>query len=197
LSKNRHVFLARHGETEWNAAARIQGHTDVPLNATGRAQALALADRMRAERVASIATSDLSRARGTAEIVAEILGLDVGLVDPDLRERRFGEFEGLTRGECATRFPDDWARWVGDSWATPPGGETGAALLSRVVLAIDRVAERLTAPALVVTHGGVMRAILGEGAGAANAVPDQTAIPNGGVLRVRVAAGRVTDVAWL
>ena len=84
----RHLLLARHGETDWNVAGRWQGHTDVPLNATGRAQALALAERLRNEGIAAVATSDLSRARHTAEIVAGALGVPVALVDPALREQR-------------------------------------------------------------------------------------------------------------
>jgi len=72
----------------------------VPLNSNGRGQARAPAERLRGEGIVSIASSDLQRARGTAEIVAEVLDLEIGCVDPDLREQRFGRFEGLTRVEC-------------------------------------------------------------------------------------------------
>jgi probable phosphoglycerate mutase len=131
LTHRHHVFIARHGETDWNVAGRWQGHTDVPLNATGRAQAVALAERLRSEGIAAVATSDLSRARHTAEIVAGALRVPLALVDPDLREQRFGRFEGLTPDECAERYPEDWARYVADRHAGPPGGETRVALRER------------------------------------------------------------------
>lgn len=189
----RHILLVRHGETDWNAAGRWQGHTDVPLNPTGRAQALAIAARLRAEGVRAIATSDLCRARGTAEIVGEALGLEVALVDVGLRERAYGEWEGLTRGECEARYPEEWARHIADPRNPPPGGESTDALLSRVIPAVHRAAERLDSPALLVTHGGVMRAFLAAALGA-NPGSGPSAprfVPNGGVWRVRLAAGRV------
>ncbi|ABC82663.1 histidine phosphatase family protein [Anaeromyxobacter dehalogenans] len=195
----RHLLLVRHGETDWNAAGRLQGQTDVPLNANGRAQALALASRLRAEGVRAIGASDLSRARGTAEIVGGALGLEVALLDADLRERGYGAWEGLTRGECAARHPEAWARHVADPRTPPPGGETAEALLARVVPAIHRAAERLASPAVLVTHGGVMRAFLSavlDGGPVAGAVAPRV-VPNGGVWRVRLVDGRVVGAAAL
>ncbi len=154
------LFLARHGETDWNAESRWQGQTDVPLNARGREQARALAGLLRGAGLRSVATSDLARARVTAEIVADALGLAVDLVDPDLRERGYGCFEGLTRAEVAERFPDAWARHVADPGPAIPGGESRDELLARLVRASARVARTLPGPALVVMHGGSMRALL-------------------------------------
>jgi probable phosphoglycerate mutase len=195
----RHVFLARHGETDWNVAGRWQGHTDVPLNATGEAQALALAERLRGERIAALATSDLARARTTAEIVAGALGVPLALADPDLREQRFGRFEGLTPRECEERYPGDWARYVADPRTGPPGGESRAALLERVLRAVQLAAARLPGPPLVVTHGGAIRALLAsippEPGAAGDGAPAR--IPNGGVVRVALAAGRPVAAAWL
>lgn len=191
VTKLRHIFLARHGETDWNVAGRWQGHTDIPLNATGCAQAVALADRLQGEGIGAVVTSDLFRARHTAEIVAGTLGVPVALVDPDLREQRFGWFEGLTPGECEARYPTDWARYVADPRAGPPGGESRAALLERVVRAVQGAAARLSCPAVVVTHGGAIRALLAElvaAPGAASGAPGP--IPNGGVVRVSLAAGQ-------
>jgi probable phosphoglycerate mutase len=196
-SPERHLFLARHGETDWNAAGRWQGQTDVPLNATGRAQASTLAARLRAEGVRAIATSDLCRARGTAEIVGEALGLEIAFVDAALRERAYGKWEGLTRCECQARFPEEWARHVSDPRTSPPGGESMDALLARVVPAVHRVAEGVASPALLVTHGGVMRAFLTAALGAASDPAPPRVVPNGGVWRVRLVAGRVVGAAAL
>jgi probable phosphoglycerate mutase len=199
LIHRRHVLLARHGETDWNVAGRWQGHTDIPLNSVGRAQAAALAERLRGEGIAVVAASDLSRARHTAEIVAGALGVPFAHVDPDLREQRFGRFEGLTPDECAERYPEDWARYVVDRHAGPPGGETRAAVLERVVRAVQGAAARLSGPALLVTHGGALRALLaalpaGPGAPASGA---PARIPNGGVVRVSLEAGQPVAASWL
>ena len=195
----RHVLLARHGETDWNVAGRWQGHTDVPLNATGRAQAAALAERLRREGIAAVATSDLSRARHTAEIVAGALGVPVAIVDPGLREQRYGSFEGLTPRECEERYPDHWARYVADPSAGPPGGESRAAVLDRVLLAVREAAARLACPPLLVTHGGAIRALLAafpatHGAPASGA---PRPIPNGGLVRVSLAAGQPIEATRL
>jgi probable phosphoglycerate mutase len=114
----RRILLARHGETAWNALGRLQGHTDIPLNETGRAQARALADGVAAAGIAAVVTSDLARARETGEIVAAALGLAAPVIEPGLRERRFGVFEGLTRDECATHHPEAWRAWEPPSAAS-------------------------------------------------------------------------------
>lgn len=194
------LFLVRHGETDWNLAGRWQGQTDVPLNEAGRAQARELADRMRPEVIATVASSDLLRARATAEIVAASLGLAVGVVDHRLREQSFGDFEGLTARECEERFPEAWARYLADWRTTPPGGESGAEVLARVVPALREIAGR-GSPALVVMHGRALRTfvreVLGPIPGAAPAVPYDRRIANGGGWRVTVVAGRFVEAAWL
>jgi probable phosphoglycerate mutase len=157
------LYVARHGETDWNAQVRWQGHTDVPLNETGRAQARALAQTLRSSGpLAGVVASDLSRAHETARIVADELGLAVAYVDPGLRERAFGVFEGLTREECETLHAEAWGAWL-ESKRPPQGGEAHEALTARVVAAVCRVAERVAtegAPALIVTHGAALRALV-------------------------------------
>lgn len=175
------LYIARHGETDWNVAGRWQGHTDVPLNANGRAQALAVAVALRGHAFAGVVASDLTRAHETARIVAAELGLSVSYTDPDLRERRFGPFEGLTRDECAAYHPEEWRAWIVDKVA-PGDGESQEELSLRVHAAVGRVAIHVAtheAPALVVTHGGSMRALL---AAALGEVPPP--IANGAVWRV-------------
>ena len=117
------VFLARHGETEWNRAGRWQGKTDIPLSDAGRVQARALAACLLGRGIGAVHASDLQRATETAQIVAELLGIAALNVDARLRERGFGCFEGSTREECAERHPEAWARYLANWRSTPPGGE--------------------------------------------------------------------------
>lgn len=167
LMKRRVLFVARHGETDWNAIGRLQGHTDIPLNDAGRAQARALAESLRVERIGAVVTSDLSRAKETGAIVAEALGVAIAYVDHELRERAFGPFEGCTREELHDRHAEAWRAWT-ERGVAPPGAETNDELASRIVAAFARAAERAAtpdAPALVITHGAAMRYALARIAG--------------------------------
>ena len=114
------LLLVRHGETDWNAGRRWQGHTDVPLNARGRAQAAALAEELAADPPSAIYTSDLSRARETAEIVGTQLGVPV-ILEPRLREIHVGSREGLTAEEVGDR-----------EWDGEPHAEHGVRVLAAV-----------------------------------------------------------------
>jgi broad specificity phosphatase PhoE len=175
------LYIARHGETDWNVAGRWQGHTDVPLNANGRAQALTIAVALRGQTFAGVVASDLARAHETARIVAAELGLAVAYTDPDLRERHFGPFEGLTRDECAAYHPDEWRAWILDK-VPPGGGETQEELSVRVHAAVGRAALHVApaeVPVLLVSHGGSMRALLTAALGE---VPPP--IANGAIWRI-------------
>jgi broad specificity phosphatase PhoE len=146
------LLLIRHGETDWNAEGRLQGHTDRPLNDHGRRQAQRLADELAGEELEAIYSSDLARARETAEIVGERLGLPV-VLDPDLREKNWGTWEGLTPVER------DTVELVGEST------EEHAA---RTLGALRRIAERHPeGRVLVVTHGGSLRRVQVEVLGVA------------------------------
>lgn len=174
------IYLSRHGETDWNAAGRWQGHTDQPLNENGRSQARALAEALRATGLSGVVSSDLVRARETAEIVATAHGRTIDYVDPDLRERTIGVFEGLTREECERLHPEAWIAWV-ERKVPPPGAEAQGPLGARVMKAIARAAMRVAhgeAPLLLVTHGGAMRAALAQ---AGHAAPP---VKNTGIWRV-------------
>jgi probable phosphoglycerate mutase len=177
----RFIYVARHGETDWNAAGRWQGHTDIPLNERGHAQARALGEALRTVPLAGAVSSDLCRARETARIAAEVVGVSLHYVDPDLRERTLGCFEGLTGEECERLHPVAWKAWV-EEQQPPEGGEHTHLLAARVKAAIDRVAERVASDAgaaLVVTHGGALRAVLTEVVGRL-----QAPVANGGVWRL-------------
>ena len=139
------LLLVRHGETDWNADGRLQGQTDRPLSDFGRRQARRLADELATEDFEAIYSSDLARARETAEIVGERVGLPVEL-EPDLREKDWGTWEGLTAGE---RDRVEFA------------GESTEAHQERILRALQRISERHPGDGsvLVVTHGGSMRRV--------------------------------------
>jgi broad specificity phosphatase PhoE len=176
----RTIFLARHGETAWNREGRWQGHTDIVLNDAGRAQARVLVETFRGAGVVRVHSSDLARARETADIVAAGLGVGPVLVDPGLRERGFGCFEGLTREECERQFPAEWARYLGEPSPTAPGGEPRDAVVVRMRAALDRAAAALAremeAAAVLISHGGAMRALVSSLTGEIPAPLDNGAI---------------------
>jgi broad specificity phosphatase PhoE len=147
------ILLARHGETDWNLEHRVQGHTDRPLNNTGREQARALAEELTGEDVDAVYASDLARALDTARAIAEPRGLPVIPV-PELRERDFGTWEGLLDDEILARFPQARTGPWGDA-------ETVEELEERVLAALRRIAEQHPdEQVLVVSHGGPLRAVL-------------------------------------
>ena len=177
------ILLARHGETEWNRERRVQGHSDIPLNDTGRAQARELAKQLERERLDAVYTSDLSRARETAEIATAGRALPTQELI-DLRERHFGTWEGLTDTVIRDRFPESRSGPWGD-------GETVEEMSARVVAALRTIAEEHRgASVLVMTHGGPMRAALR----AAGAEPSG-GIDNCHVLRIEVTVNG--DLGWL
>jgi broad specificity phosphatase PhoE len=188
----RRLFLARHGETSWNLARRWQGHTDIELSDQGRQQARQLATRVRDLEIGQVRASDLRRARETAEIVASALGLAPVVIDPRLRERSFGVFEGLTAEECADRYPEVWTRYQTDRRCVPPGGEAQENVVARLAEAVQ---EALSAPlphgqsVLLVGHGGSMRALLSHTFN--RAFPP---LANGCLLRLDAREGQLAEV---
>ena len=139
------LLLVRHGETDWNAERRYQGHADVPLNDRGIEQARELAEELAGQRIDAIYASDLSRARMTAEIVGARLGVPV-VTDPDLREIDVGAVEGLTFEESRAF----------DGWQGEPKEEHAARIMRAVTRIVDGHPDGRV---LVVTHGGSMRRV--------------------------------------
>ena len=187
------IFLARHGETEWNRAGRWQGKTDIPLSDVGRAQARALGALLAGRGIAEVHASDLTRASETAEIVARVLGIARCNVDARLRERGFGCFEGFTREECAERYPDAWARYLFDRRSTPPDAEPQAEVATRIIAALTDIARAPRAngdAALVISHGGTIRTFIHEVTGTAPPPLD-----NGALFLARWAGERFVSVA--
>lgn len=153
-------IVVRHGETEWNVQARVQGHQDSPLTAAGHAQAEALAQRLARERFDALVSSDLGRARQTAERIAARSGLAL-VLDARLRERSFGAGEGLSYEEIDRTFPDVFSRVRDiDPDLAIPGGESRRQFHERVraaflALARQHDGERVA----VVCHGGVLTSL--------------------------------------
>jgi probable phosphoglycerate mutase len=155
------VLLARHGETADNIEPiRAQGFADTPLNDAGRAQAAELALRIERDGIASLWSSDLSRARETAEIVGERLGLAPRL-DWRLREGNRGEWEGRLFIEIERDDPEGYRAWLraGPQFRFP-GGESLKEQQQRVCAALRDVRQWGSLPALVVCHGGSIRVVL-------------------------------------
>jgi broad specificity phosphatase PhoE len=155
------LLLVRHGETDWNAEGRLQGHTDRPLNDYGRRQAGALADALAGDSIDAVYSSDLARARETAEILAVRLGLLVS-VDAGLREKNWGSWEGLTSEQRQT---------------VEYAGESTHAHRERTLASLRAIAERHPGErVLVVTHGGSVRRVQAAVSGFAMPVIDNCSV---------------------
>ncbi|MBA4110012.1 MAG: histidine phosphatase family protein [Leptothrix sp. (in: Bacteria)] len=151
------LLVIRHGETAWNLEARIQGHTDIPLNEHGRWQAERLALALADEGLDAIYTSDLQRARDTAQAVARATGLTLQL-DQGLRERNFGRLEGMTQNQVALQWPEEGRRWrERDPTYGPEAGETLQSFYQRCVDTAERLAQLHPGQTVaLVAHGGVL-----------------------------------------
>lgn len=157
-----HLYLFRHGETDWNESGRFQGHTNVPLSARGRQQVQALAERAARLPLRAIYTSDLARAQESARLLAARHPGDPPVVlEPRLREIDVGQVAGLTWAEILARFPQ--VRSTPDDPSRPrfPGGESIAQLEGRTLAAISDIAARYAGQSVgVVTHGGVIKSLV-------------------------------------
>jgi len=152
------LLLFRHGQSTWNAEGRWQGWADPPLSPVGEAQALVAADRLAGFGLTAVVSSDLLRARQTAGIIADRLGLDALDVEPDLRERNIGDWSGLTTTEIEQGWPGWLTAWRAGELERPPNGEARAEIAERVMAVLERLAG-LDGALLVVTHGGVIHLV--------------------------------------
>ncbi|MEF2979251.1 histidine phosphatase family protein [Subtercola sp. YIM 133946] len=167
-----YLALVRHGQTDWNLAKRIQGSTDIPLNATGRAEAKHTAETLASRHWDGILTSPLGRAVETAEIIANVLDLGEPVAVPGLVERHYGEAEGLDFDELHRRFP---------AQSVVPGRETHSQVRRRVHDALIAAAdERPGQSLIVVCHGGVISSLVRFATDGARPRADER-IPNGSV----------------
>lgn len=157
------IYFVRHGETDWNAEARLQGHRDIRLNETGRMQAGEAGRRLRALAAdfaeLDYVASPMIRARETMERLREALGLPASTyrVDGRLMEASFGTWEGLTWAEVAKLDPEGSRARKAEMWGfVPPKGESYADLADRVTPCL----EELSRNSVIVSHGGVARVLL-------------------------------------
>ena len=192
------LLVIRHGETDWNRQHRFQGQIDVPLNDIGLAQAGRLGRHLVDEPIDVLISSDLQRARSTADALAQPRGLQPQ-VDPLWREQGFGLLEGLDVPTIRSRHADLWSSWTRHDadYALPGGGESNAIFHARVMRALRAVLlDHAGRRVVVVTHGGVLDMLWRT----AHALPLHGArvcdIPNTGINRLRWVDNGLQIVQW-
>ena len=191
------LIFIRHGETDWNLQQRFQGQIDVPLNATGHAQAERLAARLAAEPADGLLCSDLLRARETAAPLAKAWH-SVPLLDKGLREQNFGVLEGLDVPTIKTRHADLWAQWLEHrADFCLPAGESLRQFHQRVIDTVRQIASAHAGRTLaVVTHGGVLDMLWRTAHGLPLDGLRRCEIPNTGINRLRWRGGTLQIERW-
>jgi 2,3-bisphosphoglycerate-dependent phosphoglycerate mutase len=185
------ILLVRHGETDWNAMGRIQGHSDTPLNGAGREQAQRTARRLTREPVRALYASDLARALETATVIGHALGLTV-VTSPRLRERLYGAWEGLTAAEIQTHYPQQFAEWRARTTDfAPPQGESRSQLLARARAELQGIAGRHVGEVVVVvTHGGFCYVLINHILGSVDGDQREFTFGNASIHTLEVTADR-------
>ncbi len=195
------LFLIRHGETDWNAERRLQGHTDIGLNAKGERQAEALGIALEDQCFDAVISSDLVRAKNTAQAIAERQNLSVQ-VDLRLRERCYGAFESLTYAEIGKRYPEDYAAWQARhvDVAPPPGvreGESLSQFYDRVLSAVVYWARYYQGKKIaLISHGGVLECVYRAAMSMPLETPRNFAILNAGINRLTYQEGKLALINW-
>ena len=191
------ICLVRHGETEWNMERRIQGQIDVELNATGLNQAAAAGSWLRTAGITALYSSDLRRAWATARVIGAALGL-IPVAVPELRERRYGIFEGLTYDEARARFPDGYAAFARrDADYSFDGGESLRQMAARVTGKLEEIATAHPGRNVaVVLHGGVLDIVNHFVRGNPLETPRDFLIPNAGISWITAVDGVWTMESW-
>jgi probable phosphoglycerate mutase len=195
------ILLIRHGETAWNAARRLQGHSDIALNDEGLRQADALGRALALEPLAGVIASDLERARQTAQAVADHHGIDLR-IDSQLRERCYGGFEGLPYAQIAKIYPEHYAAWQArDIDALMPPGERTAEsfrqFFVRSTAAIAHWAGQYPGRTIaIVAHGGVLECACRAARGMELSSPRDFEIKNASINRFSFSGGKLTLLDW-
>ena len=195
------ILIIRHGQTDWNAGKRLQGHSDIPLNEKGMEQALALAEALREETLAAVFSSDLLRALKTAEEIAKWHNLPVQM-DHTFRERSYGAFEGLSREEIKTRYPESHAAWYAadPDHVFPPGerpAESIRVFHNRAIEAIQRIARLYVGKKIVlIAHFGIIESAYRVAHSMPLEIRSRVPVLNTSINRFRVQENRIELLEW-
>lgn len=191
------VIAIRHGETAWNADARLQGQIDIALNDAGRHQARRVAGALVDAEITALYSSDLLRAAQTAQAIATRCGLSLH-TDAGLRERSFGIFEGHTWADLERSWPDQARRWrERETGFAPEGGEALAAFYARCIACATRLAARHPGETIaLVAHGGVLDCLYRAATRVSLQAPRTWQLGNAGINRLLFNGEAFTLVGW-
>jgi len=193
------IIFVRHGETDWNVNLMYQGQSDVSLNEVGMDQCKALASKfIPTVPISSLYSSDLSRAKQTAEAVSQVLRLPI-VCEKSFRERHFGRCEGLTIDEIGNRYPDDAFALKNNiaDYVIPDGGESINQFSERVALSIQSLVLRHPhETVVVVTHGGVLDMVYRHMTNSLPESPMHTSVRNTGICSVMIGPDDWTQEFW-
>jgi probable phosphoglycerate mutase len=198
------ITAVRHGETAWNAQSRLQGQLDIDLNERGRWQAQRAGQALADSGITTIYCSDLRRAHDTALAISRAIAQHSGIAATDLRlesglrERSFGDFQGLTYDEVGALHPEDALRWKqrDPHWA-PPGGESPAALHQRIAATLHAIAAQHPGEHIaLVSHGGVLDTLYRLATGQALNAPRTWELGNCAINRLLYTPQALTLVGW-
>ena len=191
------LCLVRHGETEWNAARRIQGQIDIGLNVTGLRQAAGAGRWLSQAGIVALYSSDLKRAWTTALVIGDALGL-VPVSFPEMRERRYGVFEGLTYDEAKVKHPDGYAAFEGRNASYNfENGESLSEMFARVTGKLQEIAAaHVGQNVVIVLHGGVLDIINRFVRGNSLETPRDFLIPNAGLNWIATVDGHWRIETW-
>jgi 2,3-bisphosphoglycerate-dependent phosphoglycerate mutase len=189
IDDDRTVWLVRHGESTWNVLGLVQGHADGPrLTEKGRLQSAQVAEQFRDRHVGAIFASDLERAQETAAFIGTVVGRPIS-TEAALRERCFGQHEGLPLSELPSAASGISGQRVIDASARPEGGESLDQVFDRVGAFLEGLRGQSHAGDVVlVTHGGTIRALRAYSSGVSMSDTEWDTVPNGSVWRIHHAA---------
>ena len=195
-----HITAVRHGETAWNAVSRLQGQLDTDLNERGRWQAQRVGQALADSGIATIYCSDLRRAHATALAIAQHSAIASTALrsEQGLRERSFGDFQGLTYTEVGELHPEEALRWKQRDplWA-PPGGESSTAVYQRVAATLHAIAAQHPGEHIaLVTHGGVLDMLYRLATGQTLSAPRTWELGNCAINRLLYTPEALTLVGW-
>ena len=192
------ICFIRHGETDWNIELRLQGQTDLALNARGEVQAAAVGHRFLGLSADALYSSDLLRARQTALPISAVLNLPIILLS-ELRERHFGRCEGMTLEEIAIRYAEDALAFErrDPDYAPLGGGESRRQHQERILECVDRlVREHERQTLVVVTHGGALDVVYRKARDLPLEAPRDYPIPNAGINWLSIENGKWLIEKW-